>query len=77
MTRGAYLGPSGIGQAALWALQELPTADGKPAQRGFQTWAEIQNQHTNHAHARSKDRENHADRKYATTGTVLKVVTGG
>ena len=38
MVQGPYLGPSGVGLAAWWALQELPTADGKPAQRGFQEW---------------------------------------
>jgi hypothetical protein len=38
MTRAAYLGPSGVGQAALWALQELPTMVGRPAQRGFTRW---------------------------------------
>lgn len=38
MMQGAFLGPSGIGQAALWALQELPTSDGKPATKAFLNW---------------------------------------
>ena len=37
-TRGAFLGPSGVGQAALWALQELPTSDGKAPTRGYLRW---------------------------------------
>lgn len=42
MTQGPHLGPSGIGQAALWALQEIPTADGKPATKGFLNWPKIE-----------------------------------
>ena len=37
-TRGAYLGPSGIGQSALWALAELPTIDGKQARMLLKSW---------------------------------------
>ncbi len=37
-TRGPHLGPSGIGQASLWALEELPTSDGKPATKSFVNW---------------------------------------
>lgn len=37
MTQGGHLGPSGIGQAAKWALQEEPI-DGKSATKGFMTW---------------------------------------
>jgi len=42
MTEGGHLGPSGIGQAAKWALQEEPI-DGKPATKGFMAWREKQN----------------------------------
>lgn len=37
LTQGGHLGPSGIGQAAKWALQE-ETLDGKPAIKGFMAW---------------------------------------
>lgn len=37
-TQGACLGPNGIGQATLWALDELPTHEGKPATKGFLMW---------------------------------------
>ena len=38
MTQGPCLGPSGIGQAAHWALSEVATADGKPALKAFMKW---------------------------------------
>lgn len=37
-TRGHCLGPAGIGEAAHWALDELPTQDGKPARKAFMRW---------------------------------------
>lgn len=42
VTEGPHLGPEGVGRATVWALQELPTADGKPAARGFATWRSFQ-----------------------------------
>jgi len=42
MEQAPYLGPAGVGLAALWSLQELPTADGMKARRGFSSWREIQ-----------------------------------
>ena len=41
-----HLGPSGIGQASVWALEELPTQDGKPAGKAFMRWTEKQNPRT-------------------------------
>jgi hypothetical protein len=38
MTLGPYLGPSGIGKSAMWELDEMPTADKKPAQKAFMSW---------------------------------------
>jgi DNA-binding transcriptional MocR family regulator len=35
-----HLGPSGIGQASVWSLEELPTNDGKPAGKAFMSWSE-------------------------------------
>ena len=37
-TQGAFLGPSGMGQATLWAISEAPTADGQPAKRAYRHW---------------------------------------
>ncbi|MEL7252956.1 MAG: hypothetical protein AAGL23_02200 [Pseudomonadota bacterium] len=45
MTRASFLGPSGVGQASLWALQELPTADGKPAAKDFLKWRQKEKPH--------------------------------
>ena len=36
-TMGHYLGPVGVGQAAKWALTELPL-DGAPATKEFMAW---------------------------------------
>lgn len=38
-----YLGPSGIGAASVWALEELATQDGRPAGKAFMRWSEKQN----------------------------------
>lgn len=40
MTQAPHLGPSGIGKASIWALEELPTTDGKPAGKAFVRWSE-------------------------------------
>jgi hypothetical protein len=42
MTQGGHLGPSGIGQAAKWALQE-EGQDGRPPVKGFMAWRGKQN----------------------------------
>lgn len=42
MTQGGHLGPSGIGQAAKWALQE-ETQDGRLPAKGFMSWRGKQN----------------------------------
>ncbi|WP_108839299.1 hypothetical protein [Tateyamaria sp. Alg231-49] len=77
MTRAPFLGPSGIGQASLWALQELPTADGKPATRGFRTWSEKKKPHPKTVHARPKNRDTESARNNGDGEPVLKIVTGG
>lgn len=38
LTVAPHLGPSGIGEASVWALEELPTQDGKPAGKTFMQW---------------------------------------
>lgn len=42
MAQAPHLGPEGVGVATLWALQELPTCDGKPATKGFLKWKGIE-----------------------------------
>ena len=43
MTQAPHLGPSGIGKASLWALDELPLEDGRPASKRFMSWSGNQN----------------------------------
>ena len=38
MAKAPRLGPSGIGLASVWALEELPTMDLKPATKTFTRW---------------------------------------
>ena len=75
MTCGPHLGPSGIGQASVWALDEEPTADMKPARMGFMRWPEKQNPSTKIVPPRHKkqDTSNHQTAKSAQT--VTKKVT--
>ena len=40
MAAGPCLGPSGVGQTALWVLGEAPTNDMKPAGKAFMRWTE-------------------------------------
>ena len=42
LTTGPHLGPSGIGQASKWALEEEPTPDGRPAGKAFMRWTKKQ-----------------------------------
>lgn len=46
LTVAPHLGPSGIGEASVWALEELPTQDGKPAGKAFMRWNEKQKPRT-------------------------------
>ena len=43
LTVGPHLGPSGVGQASKWAIEEEPTPDGKPAGKAFMRWTNKQN----------------------------------
>lgn len=38
MMQPPHLGPSGVGKASIWALDEEPTDDKKPARKRFTTW---------------------------------------
>jgi hypothetical protein len=76
MTRGPCLGPSGVGQASLWALQELAAKDGKPAAQGFLRWKEKQKPPTKTVTARHNNCDVDTERNNGEAGTVLKFVTG-
>lgn len=55
MTQAPHLGPSGIGQSSVWALTELPTADGKKATKDFMGWQKIQKPRQNSVQLRPKN----------------------
>lgn len=75
MTQAPHLGPSGIGQAALWALQELPTADGKPAQKGFAAWAKKKKPRTKTMPPRHNGCDTQEQNRADPGNPVLKIVT--
>ncbi len=71
-TRGAYLGPSGVGLAALWAMDELPTVDEKRPQFRFRQWRENQKPRTKTVPARHKECDTPPSK---SAEPVLKIVT--
>ncbi len=74
-TRGHHLGPSGIGQSSHWALEELPTDDGKPASKAFMSWRQKQKPPTKTQTPRHNYSDTGAKRCGANHRTVLKIVT--
>ena len=52
-----YLGPSGIGLASEWALEEYQTEDLKPATKSFTRWTEKQNPRSKTGTPRPKNRD--------------------
>lgn len=54
MTQGPHLGPSGIGLASKWSLQEEVTCDGRAAAKGFVAWRQIQSPCTKNGPPRPK-----------------------
>lgn len=75
-TRGSCLGPAGIGEAAHWALDELPTQDSKPARRAFQRWTELQKPRTKTERKRHKQCATTQEKTSERAPPVLKIVTG-
>ncbi|MDE4174913.1 hypothetical protein PXK01_12170 [Phaeobacter sp. PT47_59] len=75
-TRGHCLGPSGIGEAAHWALDELPTQDGKPARKAFMRWHETENPRTKTVHRRHSKADGEDETTLPAKSPVLKIVSG-
>lgn len=40
LSTAPHLGPSGVGKASKWRLEELPASDQKPASKSFMSWRE-------------------------------------
>lgn len=70
-----HLGPSGIGQASKWALEELPTHDRKPASKSFIRWSENQKPRTKKRSPRHKECDEAPKLGARHAATVLDFVT--
>lgn len=75
VTQGNHLGPSGIGQSAHWALEELPCADLKTAPKGFMSWRQKQKPRTENRTGRHKKQDTNGVNTAHAPRTVLKIVT--
>jgi hypothetical protein len=75
MTEAPYLGPEGVGRAAVWTLQECVTADKKPARNGFLAWREMQNPRQKNGTTRPKKRDSQVESRAKSGATVPKIVT--
>ncbi len=70
-----HLGPSGIGEASVWALEELPTQDGKPAGKAFMSWSEKQIPRIKSVPPRHKKQDATAQTNASSARCVIKFVT--
>ncbi len=75
MTQAPHLGPSGVGQTAHWALEELPGDDMKSAPKGFMTWRKKQKPRTKNRTGCHKKQDTKGADTPETNVTVLKTVT--
>lgn len=75
LTVAPHLGPSGIGEASVWALEELPTQDGKPAGKAFMRWSEKQQPRTKTMQPRHKKQAMKCPKGSENPQTVKKYVT--
>jgi hypothetical protein len=75
MTQAPHLGPSGIGKASVWALDEMPTHDGKPARLASREWSQKQNPRTKNRTARPKKQASCDPKPAQADAPVLKIVT--
>jgi DNA-binding transcriptional MocR family regulator len=75
MTQAPHLGPSGIGQTSHWALEELPSADLKPASKRFMSWRQKQKPRTENRTGCHKKQDTKGGDTPQANVTVLKTVT--
>jgi DNA-binding transcriptional MocR family regulator len=74
LTQAPHLGPSGIGQASMWALTELPTKGSKSPTKDFMSWRKIQHPRKNTGTARPKIRD--SNRQFEPDSQVYVPRTG-
>ena len=70
-----HLGPSGIGKASKWRLEELPTPDGKPATKSFMKWRQKQKPRTKSQTTRPKIKDASRETDSKQGATVLSFVS--
>lgn len=75
MTQAPHLGPSGIGKASVWALDELQTDDMKPARKKFMSWRQKQKPRPKNRTPRPSERDSDPMKQAETTSTVLNFGT--
>jgi len=75
MTQAPHLGPSGIGQASKWALEEEATQDGKPARKSFAAWRQKQNPRPKIGTPRPKIWDTNSETEPSEATTVPKIGT--
>ncbi|GIT85019.1 hypothetical protein [Roseobacter sp. OBYS 0001] len=75
LTKGPHLGPSGVGKASVWALDEEKTPDMKPALKRFMSWTEKQNPRTKNRTPRHSQCGTSQKLQAKTGKAVLKIVT--
>lgn len=75
LTVAPHLGPSGIGQASVWALEELAAQDGKLAGKAFMRWSEKQNPRTKIVPPRHKKQDVKGATEAENPQAVTKSVT--
>lgn len=69
------LGPSGVGQTTQWALEEIPTEQGQPAEKAFMRWSGNQKPRTKTRTPRHSEVDALRDGKPNAARSVLKIVT--
>ncbi len=69
------LGPSGIGKASVWALEELPLDGIGPGPKAFMRWPEKQKPRTKMRPPRHKKQDDEPENRDISVGPVLKIVT--
>ena len=74
MMQAPHLGPSGIGKASVWALDEVPTDDMKPARKQFMSWRQKQNPRTKNRTPRHSGCDSEHLKQAQSGRSVLKFV---
>ena len=75
MMQAPHLGPSGIGIASLWALDEFSTDDMRTPPKRFASWPQRQKPTPKNGTPSPQNLDSNAEKKRASAPPVLKIVT--